>query len=423
MEEVSLISLRSLGKQQQDAWRCCCSLNGVIYFSPSNGNGILTLDIQSRESAIIPTLEICDRRYKWEGCCVVGQKVYFTPCCAPCILILDTSSQTLSQVKTDHICSREWAWALSGSVVGSRIYFAPNQAHCILVFDVGTEEVSSICTEHIYSGDRGYWGCCALGEKVYFAPAGSSSFMVLDTKSHEAYSLGELSSFDPSIDHNGGCRFWGCVAVDGHIYYCPSSAPAIFVLEVGTGTISQIDTEAVSRGRYKWWGVCQVSSDKLYFCPNEASCILILDITTRMLSTITARTVHSDAGRTTAWSWIGCCAVDGEFFAAPGLTETVLTESSHVPNLVLTLTAQVNPGEIKNGKTCEATCRISCRSASGEVITTLDDMPVDASASDLFSAVRIALGLAEWRSPKLCLADGSLLQDNDRDHLTDFLFQ
>ena len=420
MEELAFVSLKA-ESNPQDAWRCCCSFDGMVYFCPANGHGILTFDVATRKTATIPTQDVCDRSYKWEGCCVVDQKIYFTPCCAPCILILDVSTQKLSHVKTDHICNREWAWAQEGSVVGRRIYFCPNQARCILVLDVDTEEVSSICTEHIYNGDRGYWGCCALDGKVYFAPASASTFMVLATSTNEVSGVGELGGFAPFIDLNGGSRFWGCAAVDGCIYYCPSSAPAIWVLDVEMGTFSHIDTETVYRGQYKWWGVCQVCSDKLYFCPNEASCILVLDTTTRELSTISVHTrIHSEAMRTAAtnWSWIGCCAFDGEFFAAPGLTEMILVESCHVPRRVLTLAAQITADEISD-EACERTYNISCQNASGEVIATLENLLLDSSPSDLFTAVRTTLGIAEWRSPRLCLPNGLLLQDIDAESLSD----
>lgn len=423
MAELSFLATAKsyLGKQIEDAWRCCCALDGVIYFSPANGSGILTLDIETGELGIISTQEICDRKHKWEGCCVVGQKVYFTPCCAHCVLILDSTTRALSKVETDHICSREWAWALAGSVVGSRIYFCPNQALCILVLDTDTEEVSTVSTEHLYNGERGYWGCCAFDGKVYFAPSGASRFLVLDTNSNEVKFLGETTDLALSsgrCDRNGDSRFWGCLAIDGRIYYCPSSAPAICVFDVASETFSHIDTEAICKGQFKWWGVCQVSSDKVYFSPNQAQCILVLDIVTRTVSTIDCpsrqmRMIGCD------WSWIGCCAVRGEFFASPGLTKHVLVESSHVPKLVLTLEARINPTDMDEADGC--TCNISCTGANGEVVVELDHMPMKASTSDVFTAIRDALGVSKRRSPKLCLVDGSLLQDDDDARLIDLL--
>jgi len=285
--------------------------NGLIYFVPSNADNIGILDPSSTSFTTLDISISSDAKYS-AGVLGPDGLIYFVPLDVDNIGILDPSSSSFTTLDISGTISR--CAKYSGGVLGPNglIYFVPNNVDNIGILDPSSR---SFTTAHIPTPDAVHgvasftdecWGGYAqyiggvLGPNglIYFVPFNSFHVGILDPSS-SSFSTLDISSMISvgRINHDGAYKYIGGVlGPNGLIYFVPSSADNIGILDPSTTSFTTHDISSTISRDWKYHGGVLGPNGLIYFVPYRAPNIGNLNLGN------TQPSYEVDGGVPEAWS-------------------------------------------------------------------------------------------------------------------------
>jgi len=226
-------------------------------------------------------------------------------------------------------------WYSAGVLApNGKVYFAPKYASNIGEFNPST---NSFITRTTCAGCNWHvGGILAPNGKIYFVP-GKYKITFIDPSSIDdgnfASSI-DIADVNPAgVQFNIHTHFYkgGVLAPNGKIYFVPSLADNILVLDPFTHDYTTIDISSQITGDDKYFGGVLASNGIIYFVPYNANNIGVLDPSTHTFTTIDI--CSNDAAQCSNAKYCGGVFADGKVFFVPFNTNKigVLTLGNSTP--------------------------------------------------------------------------------------------
>lgn len=160
---------------------------------------------------------------------------------------------------------------------------------------------------------QGKWngGVYADG-KIYFIPSSAEDILIIDTDEGTAV----LSDMDANL--TGEFKWAGGVYAEGKIYCVPFDATDILIIDTVDGTATRSSLGATLTGGAKWNGGVYADG-KIYCVPYDATDILIIDP-----SEGSATRSNMGADLSGSYKWNGCVYADGKIYCIPENSTDIL---------------------------------------------------------------------------------------------------
>eukprot|EP00662_Eupelagonemidae_sp_cell21_P058066 gene58066-biopygen6879 len=329
------------GETGRFKWRGAAAVGDDVIFCPSKSAHVLSLDAAAGTTRRIPHNEETGEyvnNNNWDGAVAVGGVVYNSLLyCVPydhaALLSVDVATGRTAVVPVDLGVTGDWKWS-GGAAVGATLCLCPYNADVVVLYDTVSGD-----TALIGAGERGnakWRGAAAHGARAYCTPHNSDNVLSVDPagRATDLIATGPMDFIDWANGVTGYAKWAGDGAVVGdEVYFAPFVNDHVLVLLLGGARPSVRLVDTGRTGYHKWAGAAATArkfrasllkslaaalGHDVYFAPSHSPDVLVVDTRTRAVSFVAT-------GDTAEYKWYGAAVVGTTVFVAPYSADNVLS--------------------------------------------------------------------------------------------------